>query len=109
MPAKAEVDNNPRLPAGHGAGRAVLHANAAARASIGQIYLSGNLLPALGVVAPPATQRTALQEDSGPDARAVMGGEPHYIENIALNIYCIHRQTCGIQSGESHGQPAKRF
>jgi len=30
----------------------------------------------LGIVAPQASERTALEEDRGPDSRAILGGKP---------------------------------
>jgi hypothetical protein len=50
-------------------------------AALFEVEAVGQEALAFGVVAPPAGQGATFEEDHSADARPVMGGEAHYIEN----------------------------
>ncbi len=64
-----------------GGGGTSFHACHAGRASIGKELEFKGFSSAFGIVAPETPERTTLQEDGGPDTRAVVYGESLDIED----------------------------
>jgi hypothetical protein len=99
VPAEVGIDGDAPGASGKGAGGAVFDANPAPRAAFGKVDFFRDLLPVFGVVAPPAAQGAPFQENGGPDAWAVMGGEPHDIKNGAFCYLFVHGQTHEFSTG----------
>jgi hypothetical protein len=81
----AQVGLDEMAAASDGALRAGRYARAAADAAVFPQHQLGRHDLALGVVTPPAAQRTSLEENGGPNPRPIVDGELFDVEDDAFS------------------------